>query len=37
MENYFDFYEIQLEKFDQLDEIQITTKKNIPNFLKISD
>ena len=37
MKNYFDFYEIQLEKFDQLDEVQTQLKKNIPNFLKISD
>ena len=37
MENYFDFYEIQLENFDQLDEKQTQLKKNIPNFLKISD
>jgi lipoprotein-releasing system permease protein len=37
MKNYFDFYEIQLKNFDQLDEVQIQLKKNIPNFLKISD
>ena len=37
MKNYFDFYEIQLKKFDQLDEVQTQLKKNIPNFLKISD
>ena len=37
MKNYFDFYEIQLKNFDQLDEVQTQLKKNIPNFLKISD
>ena len=37
MKNFFDFYEIQLKNFDQLDQIQFQIKKNIPNFLKISD
>ncbi len=37
MENFFDFYEIQLKKFDQLDEKQTQLKKNIPNYFKISD
>ncbi len=37
MENHFDFYEIQLKNFDQLDEKQTQLKKIIPNFLKISD
>ena len=37
MENYFDFYEIQLENFDQLDEKYKQLELNIPNFLKISD
>ena len=37
MKNFFDFYEIQLKNFDQLDEIQLQIKKNIPSFLKISD
>ena len=27
MKNYFDFYEIQLENFDQLDEVQTQLKK----------
>tara|TARA_B100000035_G_scaffold50522_1_gene39090 strand:+ start:1910 stop:3154 length:1245 start_codon:yes stop_codon:yes gene_type:complete len=37
MENFFDFYEIQLKNFDELDEKQIQLNENIPNFLKISD
>ena len=37
MENFFDFYEIQLKKFDQLDEKQTQLKTNIPNYFKISD
>ena len=37
MENFFDFYEIQLKNFDQLDEKQTQLKTNIPNYFKISD
>ena len=37
MENFFDFYEIQLKNFDELDEKQTQLNLNIPNFLKISD
>tara|TARA_A100001011_G_C14281813_1_gene831927 strand:- start:1702 stop:2298 length:597 start_codon:yes stop_codon:yes gene_type:complete len=37
MGNFFDFYEIQLRKFDQLDQKQTQLKKNIPNYFKISD
>ena len=37
IENFFDFYEIQLKNFDQLDEKQTQLKANIPNFFKISD
>ena len=34
MENYFDFYEIQLENFDQLDEKQTQLKKKYSKFSK---
>ncbi len=37
MENFFDFYEIQLKNFDQLDKKQTQLKTNIPNYFKISD
>ncbi len=37
MENLFDFYEIQLKNFDQLDQKQIQLKKNIPDLFKITD
>jgi lipoprotein-releasing system permease protein len=37
MEDFFDFYEIQLKNFDQLDEKQKQLKKNIPNYFKISN
>ena len=37
MQSFFDFYEIQLKNFDELDEKQIQLNINIPNFLKISD
>ncbi|MAI29522.1 MAG: lipoprotein-releasing system transmembrane subunit LolC [Rickettsiales bacterium] len=37
MGNFFDFYEIQLKNFDELDEKQVQLKANIPSFFKISD
>ena len=37
MQSFFDFYEIQLKNFDELDEKQTQLNRNIPNFLKISD
>ena len=37
IENFFDFYEIQLKNFDQLDQKQIQLKKNIPDLFKITD
>ena len=37
MQSFFDFYEIQLKNFDELDEKQIQLNINIPSFLKISD
>ena len=37
MQSFFDFYEVQLKNFDELDEKQIQLNINIPSFLKISD